>query len=141
MNKPKIEQLLKYLKRIPLSNFDYGNWFANHDGVRFELWQYAMDDQKPPKCGTAACVAGHACLLFWDKSKKSLCKLESIKDTAKQILGLSEQTAHNLFVRNIFTITKTHDLKYAGRIHAVRRLEHLLKHGNLMNYDFDNEIK
>lgn len=141
MHKPRLEQLLKYLKRIPVARFDYSNWFVTTNGVRIELWEFARNEQTPPKCETAACVAGHACLPFWEKSQSHLNLYMSVKESAKKILGLSEKTAQDLFIRNIYTITDKFELKYAGRIHAVRRIEYLLEHGNLDKYDFENEIK
>ncbi len=143
MNKERIQQLIDYLEQLPDERFDYGNFFSNGKEVSItnsddpfnescydNIVASAKNNCRPIECGTAACVAGHTCLLFWNEAKYEIAKATPISYIAKNILEIDHVVERQLFYFQCETATK---------INAINRLKHLLKHNSLYDYDFVDE--
>lgn len=142
INKARIEELLKHIKSIPDEEFDYSNWFS---GPHF-MWQdrdawedvreSAIKNKKHP-CHTAGCVAGHTCMLWWNEAKdyiqqnhEELSIYQIFAFAAQEILGIDDITRNQLFINEAET---------ANKADAIKRLKHILKHGNLNHYPWSKE--
>lgn len=132
MNRERVQKLRDHVASVPLREFTYANYFDDTCD-RFRLYGYG----ELPPCGTAACVAGHTLLLFREGSFKQFIVRElrqgqEIQGIADQILEIDEATSEYLFLKRALS---------ADRQCAVDRLDHLLVHGELCSYDFDDEEK
>ncbi len=136
MNSERVKKLLDHIKKSPDEQFHYGNWFSGIDDKEISTFrnvqEAAKNRNKKSICGTAACVAGHACLLFWKETRKDLAIGMSIAEIAQNVLELDHQTRYNLFLQNMDDATKAD---------AIKRLEYLLQFGNLDDYDWFSESK
>lgn len=131
MNTQKIKQLVKHLKNLPNKNFNYASWFSNiEEDAEINVTKCAKENKIPNECGTAACVAGHTCLLFWDEAKIGIAKDRSISVIATEILGIDYFTKNDLFLKG---------MEHATKQDAIRRLEHILEYHTLDDYDWTLE--
>lgn len=139
MNKERIQKLIDYLETLPEERFDYGNFFSSgkpssddpfNECVYDNIVESAKNNCSPIECGTAACVAGHTCFLFWDEAKTEIANHSPISYIAKNILGIDNVVERQLFYAYCDAATKAN---------AISRLKHLLKHNSLYDYDFCNE--
>jgi hypothetical protein len=96
MNIEKLEALKERIKRESM-HFDMSLWFKNHSTLANKL----ID----PACGTAACLAGHACLNegYLHDPYGYTCNVlvngapKSAEATARHILGLTHTEGDRLF--------------------------------------------
>lgn len=137
MNAERIEKLINYLKDIPDQKFDFSNWFStienkNEDdcGDHYLKILSLAKEKKSPPCNTAACIAGHTVLLFWEEAKNHIVKGCSVSIVAQEILGIDYFTKNDLFVKG---------MDYATKQDAIQRLEHILDNNTLDNYDWHSE--
>ncbi|PCJ68234.1 MAG: hypothetical protein COA62_15840 [Rhodobiaceae bacterium] len=106
MNKARILKLADVIERreIKRLGFNMRNWFAD----RVANWDHGGN------CGTVACIAGHAVVLFADDGKVNKTRTrkrrcisafepqysfgDTVEADAQAILGLTKRQAHALFV-------------------------------------------
>jgi hypothetical protein len=123
----EIEQLLAHVRDVVTDDlFIYADYFDSAGA-----WAACMTGQLTPwaavhPCGTAACLAGHACLLFKLEPGKDCC----ISSVVAAFLELPEAIADDLFITQAGR---------ANRADAVLRLEHLLREERMNNYDWTKE--
>lgn len=87
-------------------------------------WITPMEDvegRRAPKCGTAACIGGHAEILF------NPSNIGGFVDNAAELLGLDHDTADALF----FPVYYKRRWDRITRAKAARVLRHLAKTGNV----------
>ncbi len=126
MNKERVQKLLEHLKQLPDELFTYDEYIIAAGGV-FDLRCYKFR-KEPPPCGTAGCVAGHCCLLFYEEYLQAPMELATVPIFARNFLELDYFVAHALFTKYMSVATKQD---------AIRRLEYLLEHdGSLQGYNY-----
>lgn len=113
-----------------------------------DLRRFVAEDPDNPACGTALCFAGHACNAsgwhplfditgFWFSAHTGTCKnkageMAPIEDKAKELLGISWDTAEKLFAGE-------------NSLETLRNMvAHLKAKGNLDDFDdyvHDDEVE
>lgn len=129
MHRERCQKLLEHLRSIPDERFIYDE-YMRVQGRPVDLDMHLNE----PECNTAACVAGHCCLLFKEdyKSHISISGLYAVPATFARIwLELNVVEADRLFFEGML---------WATRQHAIARLEYLLEKDTLLGYNFDGEV-
>jgi hypothetical protein len=122
---------MKYLLESPPEKFNYKIYFGRSIAER------KFQAKKGTKgavynCGTTACVAGHACILFDLHGDDIHARQRGVFDAAAAHLGLNGQLASFLFLMQAGC---------ANRNAAVARIKWLLRHGTSEGYDLTAEPK
>lgn len=132
MNRQRIQQLIDHLESIEDAEFNYSEYFTNDVLSNREIWEEFKATKTVP-CGTAACLAGYAILLWKHefKQEQNVPSCLSVEAQAREILGISHFDGRQLFVENMENATKQD---------GIRRLKYLLEHQTLQNYDWTLEI-
>lgn len=142
INYERIQELIEHIETIPYHKFDYANWFSDSFGGETDqaTWERirksANTKAKNPSCNTAGCVAGHACMIWWDEARNFIKNNEDLSIyqifafAAQEILGIDDLTRSQLFLR---------EAEYASKSDALNRLKFILKNGNLINYKWEEE--
>lgn len=92
-----LTELADFLETLEPTAFDMETWGA----VGKELEMRCSTLGRPrPECGTAACIAGWACLLAgYDFTRREKYLREALTvNRARQLLGLTADEAHQLFL-------------------------------------------
>lgn len=123
MNRERVQQLRDHMAGLP------------EDAVNMDAY---LD--KSPTCGTVACVAGYACLLFDSESPQSLIDAVNREEgysffsAAQALLGLDRETAEHVFEGSLGE-------EGSHRAIALKRLDSLLETGTfrLRDEDWDDD--
>lgn len=120
-NVENINRLIELLRTDESAKrFNMGNFF-----------NFNSETDREPICGTAACIAGHACLLKYPNAMVSrnsgyLIVSENYTDSpghvAKDFLGLNWNQAEWLFYGRFTTVFSLSDITVD---HAIKALEHI----------------
>lgn len=123
MNREALTQLRNYITDLPDEQFGYQQFFGDSRST-LDWWHGKM-----PECGTAACVAGHACLMFQlqGTSKDGFRTPSAI---AGEFLGLDADDGETLFYAACGVASKDD---------AIRRMDYLLEHETLAGYSMAGE--
>lgn len=115
MNIPNILALANYLDRtVSADSFDMANWRLPHDHLPRSPKTNA--EAFEGSCGTVACIAGHAMVLF--EPDAPLCPEGQISDRAQDYLGLTDDQAGELFIPRL----ETHITTKARAVQVLRTL-------------------
>lgn len=125
MNRQEVEKIRDFLVTLPDERFEYCFWFG-YDGNPITPSRVNYDQFS--SCGTTACVAGWICFLHKLDLQGNI--LNGPMDLAQEILGVSRRDAEVLFICGSDNAT---------RQDAIRRLNHLLDYGSLVDYDISVE--
>ena len=139
MNEEKIKKLIDHLKRIDERAFDMEHWLIPVSKVysaesSFYTINYVDAMAKTRRedlpedewCGTAGCLAGHTCMLFYEEAKELARVFGHIPVVAADILELEPNVSNYLFTpRNV------DDLKSLTLPQAIVVLEHFLATGEV----------
>lgn len=93
MNRDRIKGLIVQLGKIPRSKFNMGSWLAGS-------WKHVVGGNQNPiglekhQCGTSACIAGWAMLMYSDRPEDGGSALRQGQD----LLGLTSSQANSLFL-------------------------------------------
>lgn len=93
MNRENIQKLIWHMEQVPKETFFMGLWFASKpDGD-------VLPTIHEMRCGTVACVAGHAVMLLGTEQDRATCgvEIEAIPIVAAGLLGLNDRQATKLF--------------------------------------------
>lgn len=138
MNEEKIRKLIDHLKTIDERNFRMEHWLipvAAADDAEAHLYTIdyfsglmAVRRDNPDEnwCGTAGCLAGHTCMLFFDEAKETELNRGHVPNVAAAILELEPHIATYLF-----TPRYVDDLRELTLPQAIVVLEHFLATGNV----------
>lgn len=119
---------------------------ASRTKVRFDMSDWVVERTRGPQCGTAACIAGHAALLF-DPSFKSKDKratnlidkwgvgilkpysTDLVYISARDALGLSDVAAEALFMPHVYADGFTGNLSAVSVKRAVKVIRYFAETG------------
>jgi hypothetical protein len=103
MNKERLLILADHIEKRPMAyaddaddaeNTEYPDVNPeNADNVAFNMYSYIIEGS----CGTAACIAGHACLLWKDEIQHGPKGEIAWHGDAALILGLTEEESNHIF--------------------------------------------
>jgi len=125
-----LRRLKKYILDSGHKKFTYNHYFRK--GIAGEKYYMPKGSSGSEyDCGTAACVAGHCCILF-DLHGSRYTFNSGAFWSAKKKLRLSQNDAEFLFLANSMA---------ANLKAAVARIDWLLKHKSCAGYDMTNEPK
>jgi hypothetical protein len=71
----------------------------NANNVAFNMYSYVIEGS----CGTAACIAGHACFLWKNEIEQSPSGQVYWHSSAAAILGLTEEESNHIFYGRFIT--------------------------------------
>lgn len=136
MNKERMLQLADFIETVPEESFNMDCFFSG--GSVRDL--PPLPGQMPHDCGTAACVAGYALMLFGtpdeinavrrtafaiDGGGRGLADLQgkivTTTDTAQTILGLTREESHRLFLGH-FSSKGLTQITRADAVAEIRRM-------------------
>lgn len=124
MNRENVQTVRDAIAAAPPEEFNYNHFFSD---VRNGRSPSCPEVIPKPHCGTAGCVAGWTLMLFRIEADS---RGESWEVAVQRLLGIDYATYCNLCYRQCGS---------ADREAALARLDHLLQHGNLRDYDFHRE--
>lgn len=118
MNQRRMIQLARELEtpkklsvKFNMCDFIQSSWLEPYSDV--------VSEETRSNCGTSACIAGLACLMFGkDGSRVG-------SDQAEKLLGLTEDQADRLFFNNekyIANFTPFHEINREQAANAIRRM-------------------
>lgn len=130
MNTRLLRKVAKHIAEEP-KRFQMGNWYQSNE-VRTVVNEFATTAPAThpfPKCGTAACIGGWACILSGITDRDVL---EDAGQAAAHFLAINDEKADRLFaVRswpNAFRKKYRSAKKVTTRVRiAVARIEHFIK--------------
>lgn len=125
MNIERLKQLREHLAGLPEERFHYSDFFGNDVYDPNVTWSDARKD-----CGTTACVAGWACVLFGPANQSTLDSGDP-EYQASAILDIeSDDESEFLFFR---------ECSRANRSDAIRRLDWLIAGNSIAYYPWREE--
>ncbi len=121
-----LSELRDYMKTVPDDEFLYREFFGR--GGRW-FFPQSIEEIKTG-CGTVACLAGHACVLWKEYLRKDLEFGMLCVGSVTEFLEIGQDLEDFLFYRNCGE---------ANRLDAIRRLEWVIEGKEISDYDFSQE--
>lgn len=100
MNVERVLKLAEYIGSLPPEKLYMADYLVETNEFGLKRLSYTMTmDRLTHECGTAACIAGHALMLFGDADSVRIASRAPWKahDMARELLGLSVERANYLF--------------------------------------------
>lgn len=131
MNRERIKAVITQLGKVPPKKFNMGGWFRG--AVRKLKGGEEPIANEKATCGTSACIAGWAILLFDDGAVTvSQQTGNETMERARKLLDLTEGQARKLFLgKNPDGYTVPGGLESITKVQAINTLERLLATGEV----------
>lgn len=123
IKKAKLQELYDYVKPRE-HEFRYDRFFES-----MPEYEYYHSGKIPP-CGTTACLAGHAVILWGLTLPRYNDIFYTVDTTVKEFLGLTDDESYFLFRQN--SDCATHE-------DALKRLQWLIDGHQVVDYDWSQE--
>ena len=126
MNRDRIKGLIVQLGKIPRSKFNMGSWLSGR-------WSRLTNPNPNPiglekhQCGTSACIAGWAMLMYSDRPEDGGTALRQGQD----LLGLTSLQANSLFLAYLPNDSGQVPIGNITNKQAINTLERLLATGEV----------
>lgn len=138
MNRERIKELAQRLREQKPATV---KWQKEPIGFNMAVYSpYPTDDDRPDhtghSCGTAACIAGHASLI-WGQAQDRQITNDTIRNDAREVLDLDALTAESLFEPYKFIMGV--DMESLTTCRAAAVLDHLADTGEVDWGIFDND--
>lgn len=121
-----LKELHQYLSSLPFSEFNYSSFLPHFHQSKWVEGNYI------PPCGTTACVAGHA-IILWKLPCLEVepdCYDPFIDDVVAKFIGLSVKESDFLFLEHS---------ERASKKDALHRLEWLIDGNDIDDYQWSKE--